>query len=76
MNQPMQWRRQPKPDVEVLKLAEQVSEAAQLGQIRAIAVATINPTLEIECDCAGDMDPVKKTLLIGALTQLIHKLSK
>lgn len=76
MNQPMQWRRNPKPDVAVLKLSKQVIEAAELGQIRAVAVVTVNPMLEVEFDCAGELDEVRKNLLVGALQRLILKISK
>jgi hypothetical protein len=76
MNMPMQWRKNPRPVVAVAELADTLQEAAHKGQVRAIAVVTINPMLEIEFDCAGDLDDVRKTLLIGGLTRLIKKISE
>lgn len=75
MHMPMQWRRNPKPDPEVEKLAKAVSNAASQGQVRVMAVVTINPMLEVEFDCAGELDEVRKTILIGGLTRLIQKIS-
>lgn len=73
---PGPWRRNPKPDAAVTKLADTVHEAAGSGQIRLMAVVTINPMLEAEVELAGDLDNVKRDLLIGALTRLILKISE
>lgn len=76
MVEPVQWRRPPKPDERVVKLTKAVDDAAQRGEVRLTGVVLINPMLEVECEIAGDLDPVKKDLLIGGLTRLIRKISE
>lgn len=75
MQMPMQWKRNPKPDPAVVKLTQAVAEASSDGQLRVVAIVTINPNLEVEFDCAGQIDDVRKTLLIGGLTRLIQKIN-
>lgn len=76
MVQPVQWRRSPKPDERVVKLTHAADEAAQRGEVRLAGVVLITPTLEVECEVAGDLDPVKRDLLIGGLVRLIRKISE
>lgn len=73
---PSPWRRNPKPDARVVKLTNTADQAAQDGKIRLIAVVTVNPMLEVEFTCAGDLDDVKRNLLIAGLTRLIQQVSE
>jgi hypothetical protein len=76
MGMPMAWQRGPRPDESVIALTDAVDNAAKLGQVRVIAIVTVDPMLEVEFVCAGEMDDVRKTLLIGGLTRLIRKISE
>lgn len=76
VNMPMQWRKGPRPDQSVVALTEAVSTAASRGDVRIIGIVTINPMLEVEFTCAGELDEVRKTLLIGGLTRLITKINE
>jgi hypothetical protein len=76
MNMPMRWRRELKADPAVASLSEALQEASSRGHVRVLAVVTINPMLDVEFDCAGELDDVRKTLLIGGLTRLIRKISE
>ena len=69
MNVPSQWRKGPRPDPTVIELLDQLSAAARRGQIRALAVVTVDPLLQTEPRHAGDMDNVKKHLLAGGLIE-------
>jgi hypothetical protein len=71
---PMQWRKGPRPDESVVALAKQLPVAAEAGQIRCMAVVTVSPTLEVEFVHAGELDDVRRNLLISGLTRLIRKL--
>lgn len=73
---PGQWRRNPTPDPSVLKLVNDGSEAAHNGQVRLMGVVTVDPLLHVEYHCAGDLDDVKRNLLIAGLTRLIQQLSE
>jgi hypothetical protein len=73
---PGPWRRNPKPDVAVTSLTDRAREAAHAGQVRLIGVVTINPMLEVEFTYAGELDDVKKNLLIAGLTRLIQQVSE
>ena len=75
MSFPSQWRKDPKPDPDVLELLHQLQMAAQKGHIRALAVIAVNPALHVEPASAGGLDPVRKNLLIGGLTTLANKLA-
>lgn len=70
-----QWRRDLKPDPKVMELLDTLVAAAKKGHLRAVAVVTINPHLHVEPAWAGDIDPVRKNLLIGGLTKAAAKLS-
>lgn len=74
MQQPEQWKKGPRPDPSVLELLEALQLAARKGQVRAIAVVTINPLLEVEDHHAGGTDNVKKHLLLGGLSAAAQKL--
>lgn len=77
MVEPVQWRRNgPKPDEAVVKLTVAAADAARRGEVRVTGVVLINPNLDVEFEVAGDLDPVKKTLLIGGLVRLINKISE
>lgn len=73
---PVQWRRAPPPDRAVTKLSSAVDEASREGQVRVLAVVTLNPMLRVEFDFAGELDEVRKNLLIGALQRLIRKIDQ
>jgi len=73
---PEKWRRNPAPDPSVTKLADAASEAARAGQVRLMGVVTIDPLLKVEFHCAGDLDEVKRNLLIAGLTRLIQQVSE
>lgn len=76
MSMPMQWRKGPKPDDSVMALTTAVDAAAHNGQVRVVAIVTVNPMLDVEYTCAGELDEVRKNLLIGGLNRLIRKLSE
>jgi hypothetical protein len=73
---PQQWKRGPRPDPTVIELLNQLSVAARRGQIRAIYIVTVDPLLKTEDFLAGDMDDVKRTLLLGGLAQACISLHK
>lgn len=75
MGTPQQWQRNLKPDHSVLELLEGLLAAARKGHLRALAVVAINPLLELEIGHAGDLDNVKRRLLVGGLTEAATKLS-
>ena len=75
MHLPVQWRKGPRPDPTVIELLNQLSEAARRGQIRAISIETVDPMLKTQDFQAGDLDDVKRTLLKGALSSVIVKLT-
>lgn len=68
MGLPAPWKRGPRPDPSVIELLDNLQLAARKGLIRGVAVVTVNPLLEVETAHAGEMDNVKKHLLIGGLT--------
>lgn len=71
MTIPAQWQRGgPRPDPKVLELVERLREAAIKGHIRAMTVVTINPLLEVEKAQAGELDNVRRHLMIGGLAVL------
>ena len=70
---PQRWQR-PKPDPEVIRLLELVKEAVERGQVRAIAIVTIDPMLNVETSKAGDIDLVRKRLLAAGLIEISHTL--
>lgn len=76
MNMPVQWKRNPKPDPSVVAFTNAISEAAEKGQVRCMCAVTVNPMLEVEFAFVGELDEVRKTLLIGGLTRLIRKISE
>lgn len=67
---PERWLRGPKPDPAVLELIDLVREAAATGQIRAIAIITIDPQLNVETSKAGDHDLVRKRLLAAGCLEV------
>jgi hypothetical protein len=76
LSMPTQWRNNPKPDESVVALTGAVDEAANAGQVRSVGIVTVNPNLEVEFVSAGELDEVRKNLLISGLTRLIRKLSE
>lgn len=71
---PMQWRKGPRPDESVVAMTEAVADAAAKGRVRVLGIVTINPNLDVEYTCAGELDEVRKNLLIAGLLRLIKKL--
>lgn len=69
MNQPDRWRRSPRPDPAVIELIEQLRTSAALGHIRTLVVVTVNPLLEVAPHQAGEIDKVRKSLLLGGLIE-------
>jgi arginase family enzyme len=76
MTLPAQWKKGPRPDPSVVELLDALQEAARKGLIRAVAVVTVNPLLEVETTHAGDMDNVKSNLLCGGLVSAAHKITR
>lgn len=76
MGMPMQWRRGPKPDPSVVALTGAVDKAAQDGHVQVVGIVTVNPMLDVEFVCAGELNEVRKNLLISGLTRLVQKLSE
>lgn len=74
MSQPDQWKRGLRPDPAIIDLVERLYTAATKGEIRALVVVTANPMLKIEDEQAGDLDNVRKHLLIGGLASASQKL--
>lgn len=74
MGMPEKWTRGYKPDPTVLKLLDNLRLAIESGQARAVSVVVITPTLDVECETAGDNDLVRKRLLASGLIGLSHKL--
>jgi hypothetical protein len=70
MDSPAQWKKGPRPDPSVIEFLAQLQEAARKGHIRSIAVITVNPLLEVENAHAGELDNVKRHLLLGGLIAL------
>lgn len=73
---PDRWKKGPRPDPSVIELLDQLKAAAIDGRIRGLVVVTVNPLLETEEAHAGDLDNVKKHLLMGGLVAAAHKLSR
>lgn len=73
---PAQWKKGPRPDPTVVDLLSAALVAARKGQIRAIAIVTVDPLLQTEPHHAGDMDNVKKHLLAGGLIEASHQVLK
>jgi hypothetical protein len=76
MNVPVQWRKGPRPDPTVIELLNQLTSAARRGQVRAIYIVTVDPLLKTEDFQAGELDDVKRTLLLGGLAQACISLHK
>lgn len=73
---PVKWRRSPKPDVAVVKAADDASAAAHDGYTRLLVVVAMNPMLKVEAKVAGELNEVRKDVLIGALQRLILKIDR
>lgn len=76
MADPIQWRKSPHPDPEVIAVLRQLLSAAQAGSVRSLAVVVVNPMLEIETATAGITDSVRRTLLSGGLLQAAVEIQK
>lgn len=72
MNQPDKWRG-PRPDPAVIQLIDKLRSAALQGHIRTLVVVTVNPLLEVETLQAGEVDNVRKHLLLGGLASACIK---
>lgn len=71
---PMQWRKGPKPDPDVIALVQELHEAVEQGLVRVISITVVTPTLQIETKQAGDLDHVKSHLLAAGLLKASQKL--
>lgn len=76
MAQPIQWRKSPHPDPEVVTVLKQLLSAAEAGSVRSLAVVAVNPMLEIETATAGVQDDVRRRLIAGGLMEVVVHLSK
>lgn len=74
MTAPAQWKKGPRPDPSVIELLDSLQAAARKGLIRGVAIVSVNPLLEVETAHAGDLDNVKKHLLLGGLHVAITKI--
>lgn len=76
MSLPDRWKRGLRPDPEVIRLLGDLREAAERGEIRAMAVVTVDPTLRVEGSSAGDHEDtgVRKRLLAAGLIQVSNTL--
>lgn len=74
MGMPDRWLRGPRPDPKVLALIELLKISAEKGQIRALAVITVDPNLNVETCHVGDIDQVRKRLLAAGLIEASHQL--
>lgn len=72
-NLPERWRKGLRPDPEVLHLVDVVREAIIKGQVRGIAIVTIDPQLDVEICLAGCDDLVRKRLLAAGCMEVAHK---
>lgn len=75
---PERWNRNPRPDPAVLALLATLQKAAERGEIRAVAIVTLNPTLQVEKVSAGEIDEtgVRKRLLAAGLIEISSTLLK
>lgn len=73
---PSQWKRGPRPDPTVIEFIDQLALAARQGKIRAISVVTVDPLLKTESFQAGELDDVRRTLLLGGLASACISLNK
>jgi hypothetical protein len=69
------FRANPRPDSEVVALIERTLVAARLGRIKTIHIAAVDPLNETELLVAGDLSPVKSTVMLGALVRSIQELA-
>lgn len=66
------WRT-PRPDPEVIELIDAVRAAALRGEVRAIAIVTLDPMLHREICMAGMTDEIRKGLLAAGCMEVAHK---
>lgn len=73
---PEKWKTAPRPDPAVLELLSSLNQAAVRGEIRALAVVTVNPQLKVESSSAGDDEEsgVRKRLLAAGLIEVSNTL--
>lgn len=73
---PEQWSRGPRPDPEVLSLLASLKEAAERGEIRSLAVVTLDPLLQVSSSFAGAVEQtgVRKRVLASGLIEVAHSL--
>jgi hypothetical protein len=78
MAMPEKWTRGYRPDPAIVELIEELMAAALRGEIRSIAVVTINPMLELDRTVAGTEDEtgVRKRLLAAGLIEVSNTLLK
>jgi hypothetical protein len=76
VTQPVQWRKSPRPDQEIVTILRQLLIAAQNGSVRSLAVVAVNPMLELETATAGITDEVRRRLIAGGLIEVAVNLSK
>lgn len=74
MGMPEKWTRGYRPDPAVLELVENLRKAVEAGQVRAVGLVIITPTLDVEGQTAGDIDGVRKRLLAAGLIEVSQQL--
>jgi hypothetical protein len=70
------WKRQPKPDAEVLDLLERVLASARKGHVKSVAIVAVNPIHQVDTAAAGDLSEVRTNVLLGGLTRAANELMK
>ena len=71
---PARWRKPPRPDEDVVRALEMALEAARRGHVRSMALVVVNQLHEAETSTAGDLGPVRRTIIVGALSAIAHNL--
>ena len=72
----VQFRANPRPNVEVIDLLEKIIDAAKKGLVCAVVVVPVNPVNEVEAIFAGDLSRIRSTALIGGLVRAAHDLTR
>lgn len=68
------FRRNPRPDADVIEALEKALRASRLGHVRAVAIITVNPLHEIDTLEAGNIEAPFRDALIAGLARAAHRL--
>lgn len=69
-----QFRRNPRPDSDVVHALEAALAAAKMGHVRSLLMVTLNPLNEAETASFGQLEGSSRFVAIGALSALAHEL--